>query len=329
MSNNVIIVGGGPAGYTAAIYAGRAGLKPLLLEGPRPGGQLTITTTVENYPGFSKGIEGPALMDEMRAQAIASGATIEVETVTGYRRTHDWHIVTNERGELAQAKSLIIATGASAKWLGIPGEDTYMHKGITACATCDGPLLSRFLGRSTPVAVIGGGDTACEEALYLTGLFDKVYLVHRRLELRASSIMQGRCAANRKIEHVLMAKPLEFVGDGEKLGGIELELQHAGKPKSRLEVGAAFVAIGHAPATRFLEDTDVALGVPYPGYIDTLPGSTEVRRRVSLTTERDEIIPGLFAAGDCVDDKYRQAVTAAGMGCQAAIQAERWLRTQE
>lgn len=322
----LIIIGGGPAGYTAAIYAARAGLNPLVIEGPRPGGQLTITTEVENYPGFSH-IDGTELVQRMRKQAEENGARFLVETVQRVDIRGEYKVIVTE-GEQLSSQAVIIATGANAKWLGVPGEQQLMGRGISACATCDGPMLSRMLGPDAEIAVIGGGDTACEEALYLAGLsgFSKIHLIHRRGELRASKVMQDRVFAHPKIEMVWNRKAIAFLSDETgNLTVIQLAEGDApahAEPAQELRVRAAFVAIGHTPATDFLKGQ---LELTDEGYIITLNGRPEVPRDSDI--EYDQPLDGVYAAGDCADSEFRQAVTAAGMGCQAAILAERYLST--
>jgi thioredoxin reductase (NADPH) len=305
--HRLIILGSGPAGLTAALYAARANLAPLVLEGNQPGGQLTITTDVENYPGFPEGIMGPELVDRMREQARRFGAQSKfeaaVEVDLGQR---PFAVRTDGASYLADA--LIVATGASAKRLGLPSEDHLMGYGVSACATCDG-----FFFRGKEVAVIGGGDTAIEEALYLTKFATKVTVVHRRGELRASKVMQDRAFAHERIAWRWHARPLEVVGTREGgIAGLRLEDARTGE-QSVLPTEGVFVAIGHQP------NTDVFRGkltMDAVGYL-----------RVEEPTSRTSI-EGVFAAGDVIDPHYRQAVTAAGTGCRAALDAERWLESQ-
>jgi len=323
----MIIIGGGPAGYTAAIYAARAGLEPLVIEGPRPGGQLTITTDVENYPGFLE-ITGPELVQRMREQAAHNGARFMTDTVQRVEFGSHTHKVETVSEQLA-AHSIIIATGANAKWLGIPGEQEYMGKGVSACATCDGPMLSRMLGPDARIAVIGGGDTACEEALYLAGLpgFGLVYLVVRRGEMRASRIMQQRVMNHPKIHMIWNRVPLRFEGH-ETLEYLAITVPDCpGGPGlgERLHIKAAFVAIGHEPATAFLRDQVILEN----GYIITGHHGQVARHQGTFSNPDGPFIPGVFAAGDCVDHEFRQAVTAAGMGCKAAMLAERYLSAMD
>ncbi|BDU72137.1 thioredoxin reductase [Mesoterricola silvestris] len=310
----IIIIGTGPAGYTAAIYASRANLAPLVLEGAQPGGQLTITTEVENYPGFREGIPGPGLMDEMRAQALRLGAEIVPETVLSAHLDVRPMVVVTESGDYT-CDALVIATGASAKWLGI-GKDEELGRrggGVSACATCDG-----FFYRGKEVAVVGGGDTALEEALYLTRFARHVHLVHRRDTLRASKAMQERAKANPKITFHwnqavadLETRRVETSPGNpvEKLRALRLKDTRDGSP-SLLEVEGLFVAVGHRPNTAFLRG---ALPADENGYLLVEKGSTRTP------------VPGVFACGDVQDSTYRQAITAAGSGCMAAVDAERWL----
>ena len=304
---NVIILGSGPAGYTAALYAARANLKPLLFTGLQPGGQLTITTDVENYPGFPNGIQGPELMDLMRAQVTRFGAELvdaEVEKVDFSRRPFTvW-----SEGKGHQAKSVIVATGASALLLGLPSEQKYMGFGVSACATCDG-----FFFKGKRVIVVGGGDTAMEEATYLTRFCTEVIVVHRRDTLRASKIMQERALANPRIRFVWNSEIAEVLGeDGKRVTGVKLRDTVTGGV-TELAVDGVFVAIGHKPNTEFLVGQ---LPLDAKGYVRIEPGSSRTS------------IEGVFAAGDVHDSVYRQAVTAAGSGCMAAMDCERWLEAQ-
>jgi thioredoxin reductase (NADPH) len=310
----VIIVGSGPAGYTAAVYTARANLQPLMLEGePRseapdllPGGQLMLTTDVENYPGFPEGITGPDMMMKFRAQAERFGTEIVAANVERCELDGPVKKLWTTDGTLHEARAVILATGASARWLGLESETRLRNRGVSACATCDGAFF-----RDVEVAVVGGGDTAMEEATFLTRFASKVYVIHRRDSLRASKIMQERALQNPKIEFVWNSVVTEVLGD-QKVSGVRLE-STVGEPERTLDVGGLFVAIGHQPNTGFLGDQ---LAKDEAGYLKVRPGSSY--------TELD----GVFAAGDLTDKVYRQAVTAAGMGCMAAIDAERWLEAQ-
>jgi thioredoxin reductase (NADPH) len=307
MHAKVIIVGSGPAGYTAAIYAARAMLEPVLITGVEPGGQLTTTTDVENYPGFAEAIQGPWLMEQMRAQAEHVGTRFVSDHITGADLSRHPFRLTGDSGETYTADALIIATGAQAKWMGLPGEQRFRGFGVSACATCDG-----FFYRGKRVAVVGGGNTAVEEALFLTRFAEKVTLIHRRDALRAEKILQQRLFANDKIEvlwDTVVTDVVGEVGPPLSLTGIKLRNVRTGAI-GELAIDGLFVAIGHAPATAFLGDQ---LRMKPGGYVWTEPYSTATS------------IPGVFAAGDVSDDVYRQAVTAAGQGCMAALEAERHL----
>ena len=316
--HRLLIIGTGPAGYTAAIYASRAGLAPVVFEGVQPGGQLTITTEIENFPGFRQGIPGPELMGEMREQALRFGADIKAETVTSVELGTRPFRVTTDQGEYT-ADALIIATGASAKWLGI-GKDQELSRsggGVSACATCDG-----FFFRGKEIAVVGGGDTALEEATYLTRFAVKVNLIHRRDAFRASRAMQERTLANPKVAmhwnkvvaEILTHRVTTPMGDEvEKIRALVLQDTVDGS-RAELPVDGLFVAIGHQPNTELLKGQ---LPLDAAGYLVVEKGSTRTA------------IPGVFAAGDVADHSYRQAITAAGSGCMAALDAERWLAEQD
>ena len=302
--HKVIVLGTGPAGYTAAIYLARANMNPLVIEGQEPGGQLSQTTDVENYPGFPDGILGPELMDNMRKQAERFGAEIKRGWVTKVDLSkRPFTLQVSGLGEL-ETQSLIIATGASAKLLGIPGEKDNIGRGVSTCATCDG-----FFFRNKKLVVVGGGDSAMEEATFLTKFASEVRIVHRRNELRASKIMQERARNNDKITWSMNRTPVEVLSDGQKVTGLKVRNNETGEEEV-IETDGLFVAIGHRPNTAFLEgqvDTDEI------GYIKVKPGSTETN------------IQGVFAAGDVQDFKYRQAITAAGSGCMAALDCEKFL----
>jgi thioredoxin reductase (NADPH) len=302
MAENVLILGTGCAGLTAAIYAARAGLSPLVLEGGQPGGQLTTTSEVENFPGFVHGVDGNELITNMKGQAERFGARFAWDRVESVDFAGPVKRLTG--GEATyEAKAVIIATGASPRLLGIPGErEYYGGNGVTTCATCDGAFY-----RDVPVAVVGGGDSACEEALFLTRFASRVLLVHRRDTFRASDIMVQRVRAHPKIELVLNVTPVEILGDAKVRA---LRVREAAGALRDLPVRCVFVAIGHVPNTRPFAP---ALEVDEGGYF--VAGANTVSTRV----------PGVFVAGDCADHVYRQAITAAGMGCRAAIEAERWL----
>jgi thioredoxin reductase (NADPH) len=299
----VLIVGSGPAGYTAAIYAARAGLNPVLYTGGQPGGQLTITNDVENYPGYPDGVMGPQMMEDFRKQAERFGTVINYGLVTHVDFSHRPYKVTVDNQHQILTDTLIIATGASAKWLGLESESRLNGQGVSACAVCDG-----FFFRGQDVAIVGGGDTACEEASYLSKICNKVYMIVRRDELRASQIMQQRVMNNPKIEILWNTETLEVLGESE-VTGVRLQNTHSEEIKD-LNVGGFFVAIGHQPNTEIFKGH---LDMDENGYIITVPGSTRTN------------IEGVFACGDAQDHIYRQAVTAAGTGCMAALDAERYL----
>ena len=304
----VLIVGAGPAGYTAAIYAARANLKPLLVTGIQPGGQLTITTDVENYPGFAKAVQGPDLMEAMRLQAEHVGTEIVYDTVTAVEIAGGGVRATGDSGTVYRARTMIIATGAQARWLGIPGERDFGGYGVSACATCDG-----FFYRGREVVVIGGGNTAVEEALYLTNHATKVTLIHRRDRLRAEPILQDRLFAHPKIDVVWNAAVLEVVGASQPTKGVtHVRLREDGRERL-LATDGVFVAIGHDPATALFKGQ---LALDEAGYIQVAPWSTATSS------------PHVFACGDCADSRYKQAVVAAGMGCMASLEAEKFLAEQ-
>jgi len=303
---DIVIIGSGPAGYTAAIYAGRANLRPLVLAGLQPGGQLMITTDVENYPGFPDGILGPDLMDLFQKQAERFGADIRFETVTSVNLGRSPFRIRTEDAEY-WAKVVIVSTGATAKWLGLEGEQVFGGFGVSACATCDG-----FFFRGKEVVVVGGGDTALEEANYLTRHCSKVTIIHRRDSFRASKIMQERIMANPKIEVIWDTEVVEILGDHDphkRVHGVRLRNRVSGE-ETVFPTTGVFVAIGHQPNSEIFKG---ALEMNPLGYLVLQPGSTATN------------IPGVFAAGDVADHTYRQAITAAGTGCMAAIDAERFL----
>lgn len=306
----VLILGSGPAGYTAAIYAARAMLKPVVIQGIQPGGQLTITTDVENYPGFAEPVQGPWLMEQMQAQAQNVGAEIVMDHVNAVDlRVRPFRLVC-ESEDVYTCDVLIIATGAQARWLGIPSEDKFKGYGVSACATCDG-----FFYRDKEVVVVGGGNTAVEEAIFLTNFAKRVTVVHRRDSFRAERILQERLFANPKIRVIWDSVVEEIVGteDPKSVTGVRLKNLKTGDV-TNLSVDGVFIAIGHAPATEMFKGQ---LDMKPSGYLLTAPRSTATS------------VPGVFAAGDVTDDVYRQAVTAAGMGCMAALEAERYLTGRE
>jgi thioredoxin reductase (NADPH) len=304
MKYDVVVVGSGPAGWTAAIYAVRAGLKTVVIEGDQPGGQLTITTKVDNYPGFEKGINGPELMETMKKQAVNLGVETRSGLVGGIEKKEGF-FETGIGIEKVEGRAIIVATGARARWLGMPGEKELMGKGVSGCATCDGMFFT-----DKEIAVIGGGDSAVEEAVFLTKFAKKVYVIHRRGELRASQAEQKRLFDNPKIEMVWNSEVREFVGKDrlEKLRLFDKEKEG----ERDLVVEGAFVAIGRDPTTEFLKGTVERVE---SGHIKVGFGGKETMTSVE----------GIFAAGDCVDQKFRQAIVSAGMGCQAAMEVEKWL----
>ena len=306
MHSKVLIIGSGPAGYTAAIYAARAMLEPTLVQGLQPGGQLTITTDVENYPGYGDVIQGPWLMEQMQEQAKNVGTNIINDIIKSVDFKRKPFKAISESGTEYTADSVIISTGAQARWLGLDSEKKFQGYGVSACATCDG-----FFFKEKKVAVIGGGNSAVEEALYLTNFASKVYLVHRRDELRAEKILQDRLFKNEKVECVWDSELKEIVGDEDPLNVKSINIKNTKTNEtSSIELDGVFVAIGHDPATQIFRDQ---VEMDEDGYIITKPDST-------LTN-----VKGVYAAGDVKDKIYRQAVTAAGMGCMAALEAEKYL----
>lgn len=303
----VLIVGSGPAGYTAAIYAARAGLNPILYTGGQPGGQLTITTDVENYPGYPDGIMGPEMMEDFRKQAERFGTKVRYGLVTAVDFSQKPHVVTVDDQIQLEADTVIISTGASAKWLGLDSETRLNGKGVSACAVCDG-----FFFRGQDVAIVGAGDTACEEASYLANITNKVYMLVRRDEMRASQIMQKRVLNNPKIEVLWNTETDEILGEDE-VTGVRI-LNNITGEKRELKISGFFVAIGHQPNTEVFKDF---IHMDEAGYIKTIPGTTKTN------------VEGVFACGDAQDNVYRQAVTAAGTGCMAALDAERYLAESE
>ena len=307
----LLIVGSGPAGYTAAIYAARAMLKPVLIAGLQRGGQLTITTEVENYPGYADPVQGPWMMEQMHAQAKNVGTELVDDIVTDLDLSRRPFVAKTDSGATWTADALVLATGAQAKWLNIPSEQAFMGFGVSACATCDG-----FFYRGKKVAVVGGGNTAVEEALYLSGLAEHVTLIHRRDELRAERILIDRLLAKPNVTvkwNTVVDEILGRAGIPPSVTGVRLG-STVGGATEEIDVDGVFIAIGHAPATSLVAEQ---LKLKPSGYVWTEPDSTRTS------------IEGVFAAGDVTDDTYRQAVTAAGMGCMAALEAERWLAMQE
>lgn len=301
---NCVIIGSGPAGYTAAIYAARANMNPVVYTGKEPGGQLMITTDVENFPGYPQGVMGPQMMEDLKSQAERFGTKIISEFIVEVKQDENGtHILTSETGDEIMAHSVIIATGASAKWLGLPSEKEFMNKGVSACAVCDG-----FFFRGMDVAIVGAGDSAAEEALYLSKLCTKVHMLVRRDEMRASKIMQERVLAAENIEIHWNTETLEITG-GEEVEGARV-LNNKTKEESTIDVKGFFVAIGHKPNTDLFKGM---LDMEDTGYLRTKAGSTHTN------------VDGIFASGDAQDSVYRQAITAAGTGCMAALDAERYL----
>jgi len=306
----IIILGSGPAGYTAAIYAARAMLKPLVIQGNQPGGQMTITTDVENYPGFADVIQGPWLMEQMQAQASQVGTEFVMDHIARVELARRPFRLQGDSGDTYACDALVIATGAQARWLGLPSEEAFKGHGVSACATCDG-----FFYKGKPVLVVGGGNTAVEEALFLTNFAAKVTIIHRRDSFRAEKILQERLFNNSKIEVVWDSVLQEVTGtaDPRSVTGVKLRNVKTNKITA-LPVDGVFVAIGHEPATELFKGK---LEMKASGYLVTEPDSTRTS------------VPGVFAAGDVKDDVFRQAVTAAGMGCMAALEAERYLAKVE
>ena len=304
--SKMIVVGSGPAGYTAAIYAARAMLEPILISGLQPGGQLTITTDVENYPGFADSVQGPWLMDQMQAQAEHVGTKMVSDLIVSADLKQSPFKLVGDGGDLYTCDTLVIATGAQAKWLGIPSEMAFQGFGVSACATCDG-----FFFRNKPVIVVGGGNSAVEEALYLANLASKVTLVHRRDSLRSEKILQDRLFSNPKIEVIWNSAVEEICGTDKPKGVTHVVLKDTKTGAlSTVPTDGVFVAIGHSPSSAVFADQ---LRMKPGGYIWTAPDSTATS------------VEGVYAAGDVTDDVFRQAVTAAGMGCMAALEGDRWI----
>lgn len=306
----VLIIGSGPAGYTAAIYAARALRSPILIEGPQPGGQLTITTEVENYPGFEHEIQGPWLMEQMKAQAARMGTEIIADWIMSVDLSARPFKAVGDSGTVYTADALIISTGAQAKWLGLPEEPSLMGFGLSACATCDG-----FFYRGKEVVVVGGGNTAVEEALFLTNFASKVTLIHRRNELRAEKVMQNRLFKNPKIEIIWDSAIEEILAESEPRGVTGVRIKNLKTNEiSKVSCDGVFVAIGHAPSTELFKGQ---IAIKENGYINVEAGTSKTN------------IEGVFACGDVTDEHYRQAVTAAGMGCMAALDAEKFLESMD
>ncbi|MBT06983.1 MAG: thioredoxin-disulfide reductase [Rhodospirillaceae bacterium] len=304
--SRVLILGSGPAGLTAAVYASRANLEPVLIHGIQPGGQMTITTDVENYPGFAEVIQGPWLMEQMRAQAESVGTEMFSDIVESVDLSKRPWVCVGDSGQVFEGETLIISTGAQARWLGLESEESFKGFGVSACATCDG-----FFFRGKTVAVVGGGNTAVEEALFLTNFASKVWLIHRRDKLRAEKLLQDRLFANKAVEIIWDHEVEEVVGHSNPKSVTGLRLKSvAGGSRRDVSIDGLFVAIGHTPNTQLFEGQ---LGMDEEGYIVTAPDTTKTN------------IPGVFAAGDVQDKIYRQAVTAAGSGCMAALDAEKFL----
>jgi len=308
--SKILIIGAGPAGYTAAIYGARANLQPVLVSGLQPGGQLTITTDVENYPGFADIIQGPWLMEQMQKQAEHVGTRVVLDLITEIDLRHRPFVATGDSGNVYIGETVVLATGAQARWLGLPSEEVFRGFGVSACATCDG-----FFFRGKDVVVVGGGNTAVEEAIYLTNHARRVTLVHRRNALRAEKILQERLFRNPKIDVIWDSVVEEILGEPEppKVTGVRLRSVRTGSD-SDFQCDGVFIAIGHTPVTALVAGQ---LPLDPDGYVITRPDSTETA------------IPGVYAAGDVKDKVYRQAVTAAGLGCMAALEAEKFLSAQE
>lgn len=304
----VLIIGSGPAGYTAAIYAARAGLKPILFTGGQPGGQLTTTNDVENFPGYPQGINGPQLMVDLQTQAERFGTTVNFGLVTAVDFSSWPYKISVDEKNIIEAESVIVATGATAKYLGIPSEERYANRGVSACAVCDG-----FFYRGKEVAVVGAGDSAAEEATYLANLCTKVHLIVRRGEMRASKIMQQRVANTHNIEIHWHSETDEILGDDNGVNGVRI-FNNQTKEKKVLSIEGFFLAIGHKPNTEIFKGK---LNMDEAGYIKVVPGSTKTN------------VEGVFAVGDVADKVYRQAITAAGTGCMGALDAEKFLVAKE
>ncbi len=303
----VIIIGSGAAGFTAAIYAARANLNPIVIEGIQPGGQLTITTDVENYPGYADVVQGPWMMEQMRSQAIKVGARIINDIVVKIDLKQNEKIVVLDSNKSLRADTIIIATGAQAKWLGLESENKYNGRGVSACATCDG-----FFYRNKEVAVVGGGNTAVEEALYLSNICSKVNLIHRRDALRSEKILQDRLFAKKNINIIWNNQVSEILGDENGVNALKLISTKQNKTEI-IKVDGVFIAIGHSPSTK-----------PFKGVLEMDNEGYIIAQKPGTTITN---LDGVFAAGDCVDKIYRQAVTAAGMGCMAALDAEKWIQS--
>lgn len=302
----VLIIGSGPAGYTAGIYAGRANFAPVIYEGDQPGGQLTQTTEIENFPGYPEGIQGPDMMEEFRRQALRFGAEIRSRKIAKVDFSKRPFVCEDEKGDIIEAETVIISTGASAKYLGLPDEEKYRGLGVSACATCDG-----FFYRKKTVAVVGGGDTACEEALYLSTLAKKVYMIVRKNYLRASDVMKKRVEAKENIQILYNCNTVGLFGE-DGVEGAKL-VEYKGTPREQvfdIDIDGFFLAIGHKPNTDIFKDY---IELDAEGYIKVKGATTHTN------------VEGVFAAGDCADPRYRQAICAAGTGCRAAIDAEKFL----